>query len=46
MLRIREEQVAVFQQAALRNFEDRMLAHLRDFAPPNLVGFGATESCK
>jgi plasmid stability protein len=33
MLRIREEQVAVFEQAALRNFEDRMVAHLRDFAP-------------
>lgn len=33
MLRIRKDQIAVFEQAALRNFEDRMLAHLRDFAP-------------
>jgi len=33
MLRIREEQVTVFEHAALRNFEDRMIAHLREFAP-------------
>ncbi len=33
MLTIRTDQIAVFEQAALRNFEDRMIAHLRDFAP-------------
>lgn len=33
MLRVRAEQVAVFEQAAVRNFEDRMVTHLREFAP-------------
>src|SRR5687767_9297821 len=33
MLRIRSEQITVFAEAALRNFEDRMVAHLENFAP-------------
>src|ERR1041384_3496830 len=33
MLNIRPDQIAVFEQAALQNFEDRMLAHLKNFAP-------------
>jgi 3-methyladenine DNA glycosylase AlkC len=33
MLTIRAEQTTVFQAAAVRNFEDRMLAHLQEFAP-------------
>ena len=33
MLKIRSEQISVFEIAAVRNFEDRMLAHLKDFAP-------------
>jgi hypothetical protein len=33
VLRVRAEQVAVFEQAAVRDFEDRMVAHLRKFAP-------------
>jgi hypothetical protein len=33
MLQIRAEQMAVFEQAALRRFEDEMVAHSKDFAP-------------
>jgi hypothetical protein len=33
MFRIRPDQVTVFEEAALRNFEDRMVAHLKNFAP-------------
>ncbi len=32
MLKIRSEQVQVFEQAAVRNFEDRMIEHLKKFA--------------
>lgn len=34
MLVIRPEQVQVFQGAALRSFEDEMVAHLAEFSPP------------
>lgn len=33
MLKIRREQIEVFEQAAIRNFEDRMVNHLREFTP-------------
>jgi hypothetical protein len=33
MLQIREEQMAVFEQAALRRFEDEMVVHSKDFSP-------------
>lgn len=33
MLKIRSEQFEVFERAALRSFEDRMVEHLRGFAP-------------
>ncbi len=33
MLRIREEQLSVFRQAAFRRFEDSLVPHLRKFAP-------------
>lgn len=33
MLKIRKEQIEVFEQAAVRNFEDRMVNHLREFTP-------------
>ena len=33
MLQIREEQMLAFEQAALRRFEDEMVAHLAQFAP-------------
>lgn len=32
-IKIRSEQVQVFEQAAVRNFEDRMIEHLREFVP-------------
>lgn len=32
-MRIRAEQMKAFEQAAVRNFEDRMVAHLKNFAP-------------
>ncbi len=32
-LKIRSEQVQVFEQAAVRNFEDRMIEHLKEFVP-------------
>jgi hypothetical protein len=33
MLKIRPEQVEVFEAAALKRFEDRMVEHLREFSP-------------
>lgn len=36
MLRIRVEQVVTFREAELRNFEDRMLKHLKQFAPTHV----------
>jgi hypothetical protein len=33
MLKIRKEQVEVFEQAAVRNFEEQMVQHLKEFAP-------------
>jgi hypothetical protein len=33
MLQIRAEQMLAFEQAALRRFEDEMVAHSRDFSP-------------
>lgn len=33
MLKIRREQIEVFEQVAARNFEDRMVNHLREFTP-------------
>ena len=33
MLQIREEQMAVFEQAALRRFEDEMVVHSKIFSP-------------
>ncbi len=33
MLKIRSKQVKVFEQAAIRNFEDRMIEHLKKFTP-------------
>jgi len=33
MLIIRKEQMAVFEQAALRNFEDDMVKHIKEFFP-------------
>jgi hypothetical protein len=33
MLRIREEQMKVFEVAALRNFEDEMVEHSKEFTP-------------
>src|SRR6266446_3642611 len=33
-MKIRTEQIEVFEQAAVRNFEDEMVEHLADFSPP------------
>jgi hypothetical protein len=33
MLKIRKEQMEVFEQAAIRNFEDEMVQHLKKFSP-------------
>lgn len=33
MLKVRKQQIEVFEQAALRNFEDEMVAHSKDFSP-------------
>jgi hypothetical protein len=33
MLQIREEQMVVFEQAALRRFEDEMVVHSKEFSP-------------
>jgi hypothetical protein len=33
MLKIRKQQIEVFEQAALRNFEDEMVAHSKEFSP-------------
>ena len=32
MLKIRKEQMEVFEQAAIRNFEDEMVQHLKKFS--------------
>jgi DNA-directed RNA polymerase subunit F len=32
-MKIRSEQIEVFEQAAVRNFEDEMVAHLAEFSP-------------
>lgn len=33
MLKIRKQQIEVFEQAALRNFENEMVAHSKEFSP-------------
>lgn len=33
MLKIRKEQMEIFEQAAIRNFEDEMVQHLKKFSP-------------
>jgi integrase len=40
MLRIHREQVEAFRQAAGRSFEDRMVEHLRSFAPQHCEALG------
>jgi hypothetical protein len=40
MLVIRPEQMEVFKQAALRNFETEMVAHLGEFSPPLFKAVG------
>ena len=42
MLRIRTEQITVFEQAAQRQFEDEMVEHSKDFAEPlcKVIGDG------
>jgi hypothetical protein len=40
MLTIRKEQITVFEQAALRNFEDQMLEHLKGFTPRHYAILG------
>lgn len=43
MWTIRQEQVDVFRQKALRNFEDEMVAHLQKFAPRHWKVMGETD---
>ncbi len=40
MLQIRKQQVKVLRQAVLKNFEDRMIEHLLDFAPHHSLSLG------
>jgi hypothetical protein len=40
MLVIRKEQMEVFEQAALRTFEDQMVEHLKEFAPKHCEVLG------
>jgi len=40
MLKIRKEQIDVFEQAALCNFEDLMVEHLKQFAPKHAEVLG------
>ena len=40
MLIIRDEQITVFQQTALRNFENNMIEHLETFAPNHARSLG------
>src|SRR5262249_49580960 len=36
MMKIRKDQIDVFEKAAVRNFEDRMVEHLKNFAPKHI----------
>jgi hypothetical protein len=40
MLTIRKEQMQAFRQAALQNFEDEMVAHLKEFTPHHAASLG------
>lgn len=40
MLKIRNEQMTAFEQAALKNFEDRTIEHLREYFPKHCEVFG------
>ncbi|WDP92884.1 MAG: hypothetical protein HUN04_25440 [Desulfobacter sp.] len=40
MLKIRNEQMKIFRQVALRNFEDGMVEHCLDFAPQHSLALG------
>jgi hypothetical protein len=40
MLEIREEQLTAFEQAALKNFEDQMVEHLKEFTPQHCEVIG------
>ena len=39
-MKIRSEQMAAFSQAAVRGFEDRMVAHVREFFPGRCESLG------
>ena len=40
MLEIREEQLTAFEQASLKNFEDQMAEHLKEFTPQHCEVIG------
>ena len=40
MLKIRNEQMKVFRQLSLQNFEDNMVEHLQDFSPKHSLALG------